>query len=50
MIREIRRHGVVKGIRIWFTWCSVDDIVHLTNTTARRRAFYDAFCLKEIFG
>lgn len=37
MIREIRRHGLRKGIRVWFTWASVDDILELTWQTRARR-------------
>ena len=40
MIREIRQHGLTKGIRVWFTWASVHDIETLTRNTRIRRWFW----------
>lgn len=37
MVREVRRHGLKKGIRVWFTWASVDDIETLTKRTRASR-------------
>jgi hypothetical protein len=37
MLTEIRRYGLRKGWRAWWTWASVDDIETLTTTTRARR-------------
>jgi hypothetical protein len=49
MIREIRRHGFRKGVRVWFTWAAVEDIEELSATTRRRRAAYELLRLGLIF-
>ena len=37
MIREFRRHGFVKGWRVWWTWAAVKDIETISRETKARR-------------